>query len=282
MKGKAKPKRVKSHALKWGRELRRFRSSSGRTQAQVAARLHLSGTMVSGFEAGYNWPSREQAATMDSFVNANGTLLELWVKLSNRELYPTFLADLVKAEPLAVTIKEFQPLVVSGLLQTKAYARSLARANSRYAPPAQIEEIVEGRMRRQEIWERPNPPKMLSILNEAVLMAPTGGVSVMVEQLSKLIEMVESHRLVLQVVPLRTSFHPGHTGMFVLMTFHDQPDCLYMEDAMSGGMHHGAELEEAREMLGELQGVAWSPEISLERLRTIWKGFRDGTSEELA
>ena len=134
-----------------------------------------------------------------------------------------------------------------------------------------VEEIVEGRMRRQRIWDRPDPPKVHSIVNEAVLLAPTGGVEVMVEQLDKLIELVESHRLGLQIVPLKTGFHPGHTGMLVLMSFNSQPDTLYLENALSGSMYHGPEVEEAHELFGELLGVAWSPEVSLERLRTIRK-----------
>ncbi|WP_285730235.1 helix-turn-helix transcriptional regulator [Nocardiopsis sp. ATB16-24] len=275
-------KKVKPHAKKWGTELKKYRTSASRTQAQVASRIQATGTLISGFESGTHWPSRDKVNLIDDFLGADGKLVELWVKLSNRESYPSFLSELVKAEPAATHIREFHPLVISGLLQTRAYARSLARASNRFAPPEAVEEIVEGRMRRQRIWDRPDPPRVHSIVNEAVLLAPTGGVEVMVEQLNKLIELVESHRLGLQIVPLKTGFHPGHTGMLVLMSFDGQPDALYLENALSGSMYHGPEVEEAHELFGELLGVAWSPEVSLERLRTIRKEFRDGTHQGMA
>jgi transcriptional regulator with XRE-family HTH domain len=283
MKGEVVVKRkVKPHAQRWGAELRKYRSAVGRTQKQVAKQIQATGTLISGFESGTHWPSRDKVVVIDGFLEADGQLLDLWVRLTNREAYPSFLGELVKAEPLAVLIREFQPLVISGLLQTRSYARSLVRASNRLATSDEVEEVVEARMKRQRLWEAPRPPKMLSVINEAVLLAPTGGVAVMVEQLDRLVEMVESHRVGLQIVPLSTSFHPGHTGMVVLLGFENQPEALYMEDALSGSMRHGPEVDEARTLFGELQGVAWSPEVSLERLRAIRKGFLDGTYEGLA
>lgn len=275
-------KQVKPHAKKWGTELKKYRTAASRTQAQVASRIQSTGTLISGFESGTHWPSRDKVNVIHDFLGTDGKLIELWVRLSNRESYPSFLSELVKAEPAATRIREFHPLVVSGLLQTRAYARSLARASNRFASPEEVEEMVEGRMRRQRIWDRTDPPRIHSIVNESVLLAPTGGVETMVEQLDKLIELADSHRLGLQIVPWQTGFHPGHTGMLVLMSFDDQPDALYLENALSGSMYQGPEVDKAHELFGELLGVAWSPEVSLERLRRMRKELRDGTHQKMA
>ena len=276
-------RKVRPHAQRFGIELKKHRALRSRTQAHVANQLHVTDGLISGFEKGTHWPSQDKVQSMDKFLEAGGRLVELWVNLSNGSVYPDWLSELVKAEKVATAVKGWQPLAISGLLQTKDYARALVRATNRLASMEQVEEVVAGRMSRQSLWEQTNHPKVFAIINEPVLLPPTGSARIMVEQITRLVEMVESYRLVLQIVPIRTRFHPGHTGMFVLLSFTDRPDALYMEDASSGTMHHDPEkMEEMRSTFGNLQGVAWSPEDSLRRLHEIRKDHQHEADQRLA
>lgn len=240
--------------------------------------MRVSGGLISGFECGTHWPSPDKVKKADDFLEAGGRLADLWYSLANGQVYPNWMSELVQAETVASRIRTFEPLVVPGLLQTQAYANTLVRAANPLAPSQKVTETVTGRLKRQRLWDAPEPPQMLTVINESVLLTPTGGAEVMVEQLSRLIEMVESHRTGIQIVPLKTRFHPGSTGTFVLLGFLDRPDALYVEDAFSGRMVHGEEpVEQAQELFGYLQSVAVSLDRSLERLREMKRGYEDGS-----
>jgi len=101
-------------------------------------------------------------------------------------------------------------------------------------------------------------------------------------QLEHLISQVEKHRIRLQVIPADTRLHPGLAGMFLLLSFRDRADVLYVENAVSGTMIHEPDQVRRMSMLfGDLQAVALSPERSLNRLNEIRRQFR-GTPEAVA
>ncbi|MEV2277084.1 helix-turn-helix transcriptional regulator [Nocardiopsis sp. NPDC049922] len=269
---------VRPHALRWGTELRKYRTTRGKTQVQVARHIRVSGGLVSGFEVGTHWPSLDKVEATDTYLRAGGKLLELWVELTNSQAYPDWLGVLVKAEKVTTRIRSFEALAVPGLVQTESYAKALVRASNPLETSEKVTEMVAGRLKRQRLWDMPEAPQMLTVINEWVLLSPTGGAQVMVEQIDRLIELVESHKIALQVVPLDTRFHPGSTGSFVLLSFRDRPDALYVEDAFTGRMvHEAGKVEQAQDAFGHLQGVAHSLDRSLKRLYEVKRSHQDGS-----
>jgi Domain of unknown function (DUF5753) len=69
-------------------------------------------------------------------------------------------------EQAATAILQYQSLVVPGLLQTPEYAREVL--GFRHPPPA-AEQILELRLRRQELLSKPSCPKIRIVLDEFVL-----------------------------------------------------------------------------------------------------------------
>lgn len=277
-------RQVKAEGIRFGTELRRIRLNTGLTQSQLAKSVNISTSLVSCFERGTHWPRRDTAESLDRETKASGQLLKLWVELSNRQAYPDWLGELVEAEPQATLIREHAPLVIPGLLQTQEYAHAVVSAANGLAAPAKIDEMVTTRLRRQRLWENPEPPRMMAIINEAVLLTPTGGAEVMESQLEHLVTVVKSHRIRLQVVPLGSTQNPGLAGLFTVLSFRSRADALYVEDAVSGTMIHGLDQVKQMAMLfGDLQAVALSPERSLQRLQEIKEGgFRSGTHQGVA
>ncbi|MCY9783385.1 helix-turn-helix domain-containing protein [Nocardiopsis sp. EMB25] len=270
-------RKVRPHALRWGTELRKFRNQAGKTQSWLARQMTCSNGLVCGFEQGTHWPSKAMAAELDKLVQANGDLFGLWLRLSEKRAYPEWMSERVQAEPKATLVREFEPVGLSGLLQTEAYARTMLKAGNSFAASREIDELVEGRMRRQAIWEGPASPRMVAIYNEMVLTVPTGGARVMSDQLNRLIEMVEADTIRLHVIPADTEHHP-FISSFTLLSFSDQPDALYVEDAVSGRMI--TEVEHVQRMdrvFSELLGVALSPEKSLKALYEYRRTFDHGT-----
>ncbi|MCK9873695.1 helix-turn-helix domain-containing protein [Nocardiopsis dassonvillei] len=269
-------RQVKPHAKEWGAELRRFRSVSGKTQKSLSVYLTCSDSLISGFEKGTYWPSRDMAAQLDALVGAGGELVQLWERLSNKQAYPEWLSERVKAEPRAALIREFETVVIPGLFQTESYAHTLIRANNPLESDEKITELVEGRMGRQLLWKSPRPPRMVLILNEAALTACIGGVEVMVSQLDRLVGMIETNMVRLHIIPADTE-QPPSTSSFSLLTFEDRHDTLYVEDAVSGSMVTDQKVVRRFDRLfGDLQGAALSAEKSLKRLYEIRRESQDG------
>lgn len=135
----------------------------------------------------------------------------------------------VGLEAEASSIDTFEPLVIPGLLQTSAYTTELIRAS--LADPAEIDKRVEARMRRQEILQRPNPPRYRAIIDEAALLRPVGDTKVMRDQLRKLIDTHPLEHMTIQVIPMSAGPHIGLWGQFVILGFPDSTDqdVVYIE-----------------------------------------------------
>ncbi|WP_017601526.1 helix-turn-helix domain-containing protein [Nocardiopsis lucentensis] len=270
-------RKVRPHALQWGIELRKFRNQAGKTQSWLAKQVTCSNGLVCGFEQGTHWPSKAMAAELDKLVQANGDLFRLWLRLSEKRAYPDWLSELVKAEPRSTLMRKFDTTVVHGLLQTEGYARTLIEANNSLAPSRVIDELVAGRMNRQKLWELPDPPCMILIVNEAVLNCSIGGPETMVDQLAKLIDMVEAKRIRVHVIPADTEKPPSTTS-FTLLGFEDQPDVLYVEDGVSGRMiNDQADVRGMDRVFSDLLGVSLSPEKSLKALYEFRRKHQDDT-----
>ena len=87
-------------------------------------------------------------------------------------------------------------------------------------------------MERQRILDRPNPPRLSLVVDEAGLVRPVGGPAVMRTQLSRLIKLAGQPAITVQVLPLRAGPHPAMFGMFQLLQFAatELPDLVYGEN----------------------------------------------------
>ena len=93
--------------------------------------------------------------------------------------------------------------VVTGLLQTEAYARHIISSYSRVEPmpPGMIGRMVKVRMRRQQVLSREDL-QLSVVLDESVLKRRIGDESVMYEQLQRLVQEADRPNLTLQILPL--------------------------------------------------------------------------------
>ncbi|MEZ0076479.1 DNA-binding XRE family transcriptional regulator [Planotetraspora sp. GP83] len=207
----------------WGRELRHYRQEAKLTQAQLAQKVHFSESLISGIETGQLPASPEFAQSCDDALTTGGALHRLldWRK---GQVFPSWFGKWRDKEQVATTLRTYEPLVIPGLLQTKAYARVLLRGN---------EAAVTARLDRQLILTRedPQPPTFRCVIDEAVLYRPMGGPEVMRGQLHHLISMAGS-RLSVQIVP--QGMHSGLLGGFVIATLDGGSDVLYAETAVRG------------------------------------------------
>jgi transcriptional regulator with XRE-family HTH domain len=220
----------------FGEELRRLRLAAGiSSQEELAARLGYERTVVAKAESGHRPPSPDVAeayARMFPGFNAlveNG-LIERWAAhvRKNGGSFPRQFVPWVDAEKDATALFYWAPILVPGVLQTEAYARTTLACVS--DENESLEARLAGRMERQQILTRPNPPLVSVVMSEAVLHRCVGGAAVMREQLIHLAEIGERlPKVTVQVIPAEVATHAGLEGAGSIAEREGSPTVVHME-----------------------------------------------------
>jgi hypothetical protein len=136
----------------------------------------------------------------------------------------------LKWESALVARREFETLLVPGLLQTAEYARALVNGINPQLAEDDVERRIAARMARQQILTRAKPPFFHVILDAGVLERPVGGPRVMRNQLRRLVEAAEVPHVRIQVLPKSVGASPALEGPFSILSLPDPiPDVGYTE-----------------------------------------------------
>jgi transcriptional regulator with XRE-family HTH domain len=257
-----------------GSQLRRLREAAGITPEQAGYAIRASRSKISRLENGrVKLKSRDMADLLtmygvtDAELRSNFLALvgqsntpDWWRKYS--DILPNWFEAYVGLEAAAATIRSFEVQFVHGLFQTEDYARALTRLRRKTAPDAEIERRVALRLKRQDLLSRPDPPKIWSVMDEAVLRRPVGGPAVMRAQFRHLIEVAELPHVTLQIVPFSSGAHAGESGSFTVLRFEerDLPDVVYLEQ-LTGATYldQRADVEHYLQVVDELSSEALTP-----------------------
>ncbi|KOX03638.1 XRE family transcriptional regulator [Streptomyces sp. NRRL B-3648] len=228
-----------------GQELRRLRELKGMTAEEVAERLLVSQSKISRLENGRRSISQrdvrdlcgvyevEDQRIVDSLMEmARDSRQQGWWHTFGDIPYSVYIGLETDAESLRV----YEPQLVTGLLQTRAYAEALVQGALPETSTAEIEKRVQVRMRRQErITAESNPLRLWVVLDEAALRRLVGSKPVMREQLEHLIEMSQLPHVTVQVLPFEVGAHPGLNGQYAILEFADAADSsvVYLEGVTS-------------------------------------------------
>lgn len=241
--------KVQGSAIQRGRltrELRRIRKDAGMTQEQVAAEIEWSLSKLIRIEGGgvgisvsdlrsllalYQITDEQQVEELVDLARA--ARQRSWFT-AYREITSSQYVTFVGYEAAASVVRQFEPTIIPGQLQTEDYARAVTLE---YAAD-RVDKLVEIRMRRQELLEEPRQ-QFYFILDEAVIRrqvgAPTNP-SIMRWQLRKLVETARQPNITIEVVPFTAGVHPGMKGPFTVLEFPgDDEDVLYLENTRGGG-----------------------------------------------
>jgi transcriptional regulator with XRE-family HTH domain len=256
-----------------GGQLRRLREGAGMTPEQAGYEIRASRSKISRLENGrvklksrdvtdlltlYGVTDEDTRSKFLALVRQSNTE-DWWRKYS--DILPDWFETYVGLEAAAATIRSFEVQFVHGLFQTEDYARAVL--GRRTAPPKEVERRVALRLKRQDLLSRPNPPRIWSVMDEAVLRRPVGGRAVMRAQFRHLIEVAEFPRVTLQVVPFASGSHAGESGSFTVLRFEerDLPDVVYLEQ-LTGAIYldQRADVERYLEVVNELSTEALTPD----------------------
>jgi len=223
-----------------GALLRALRNARGMTVEQVAAELLCSPSKVSRMETGQRGATardirdlcdlygvsdpaeRERLATLA----AEGKKQGWWQSYELVDDFTTY----VGLEQAALSMKHFSCLTVNGLVQTPAYARAMHVVGFEDFTSARIEELLEVRMRRQQLLDRQPPLQLHLVFDEAMLHRVVGGPAVMTEQLEHLVGLARSTNITIQVIPSSYGAHPAMDSNFTILEFDQSaPNVVYVE-----------------------------------------------------
>lgn len=261
-----------------GAELRRFRESAGLTIDQVAERLNCSTSKISRLETGQTGSSPRDVRDMLALYQVGDVELEELVEVAREtrqrgwwQPYGSLLTSaFIAFESAAQWIRSYEAQCVPGLLQTEEYARCLIGAG-RLDTPEQIDNRVRVRMARHALLTQDDPAEFWCVLDEAALLRPVGGGTVMRRQLEHMATVSELPNVTLQVLPLKVGAHAAMEGSFVMLRFPDpDPDTVYVTMATGGVFQEKPhELSRYAIIFDRLAEAALTPGESAALVRTL-------------
>jgi transcriptional regulator with XRE-family HTH domain len=227
-------------------ELRALRKEADLTQRDVAHALDWSPSKLIRIENGdvritptdlrallghYGVRDSERIDEMVGIARASRK--DSWADFKNVHTQPwlTFLAY----ESSASLIRDYESTYVPGILQTEEYA--LAAYTALGLDKETAERRWEGRLRRQELHERADPPQMFFVLDEAVIRRQIGGSRVMRRQMDQLKQLSTLPHVSMRVIPFEVGAYLSIGEPFILLEFRDarDDDILHIETPGPGG-----------------------------------------------
>jgi transcriptional regulator with XRE-family HTH domain len=240
-------------------ELRGIRESRGKSEYTVAAALKWSPSKISRYErARTGLQPREVEKLLDYYQIAGPRrtlLLGLAEDAAQKGWWEQF-ADSLSAdyqqfiglEHEASSIAVWHVDVVTGLLQTEAYARHIISSYSRVEPiaPGMIERLVRVRMQRQEVLNRDPELQLSVVLDESVLTRRIGNDMAMYEQLQRLVREAERPNITVRILPLDAQ-HTVFGESFVIFQFGPDSEAMLQDVVCAEHLRSGFSVEGERE-----------------------------------
>jgi transcriptional regulator with XRE-family HTH domain len=225
--------------------LRQLRTEAALTQEQVAGEMDWSLSKVIRIETGavsvsvndvralltlYSVTDRARA---DGIIELARVARQRPWWYAYREHYSPAFQSYLDLEAGAAVLKFFHPAMIPGLLQTEDYARAAIVATAfGHEADERVDLDVDVRQRRQRaIFDQPNPPRIVVVLEEPALRRPLGGTATMRGQLRRLLEVQELPHAALHVLPFTADVVGGSFGQFIILEFDDEddPPAVYLD-----------------------------------------------------
>ncbi|MFE4666331.1 helix-turn-helix domain-containing protein [Streptomyces sp. NPDC056716] len=267
----------------YGAELRFKREQAGLTLEQLMEGSYRAISFLSQIERGERRMPLDLARHVDKKLGTDGFFERRCEDAAKaRQVgHAWYYADIPDMEKQALTLEEWGPFTVPGLLQTGAYYRGRMSYGDPEAAPEDVEQRVHARLKRAELWTRDDRPTYWGIVNESVIRKSPLPAAVMGEQVEHILDVMRSTRSIFQVVPETTPWHPLAYGMAKIMTFGDAPPTVYTEGDWTGHLvDYPANVAQYRRRYDLLRAVALSPEASLELLADAARTYRHEAQQE--
>ncbi|OLR91221.1 hypothetical protein BJP25_31530 [Actinokineospora bangkokensis] len=223
-----------------GEELRAHREAAGLSLAAVTGLVGISTSKLSRMENGRRPQRLADIGALLTAYRVPGARQEELVALAEAAGAP-----LVRPEPVAgrtstlrvleakaAMLVDVAPALVPALLQTVPYAQAVLR-EVHMLDDARVEEYTAGRIHRQAVLRRADPPRFFAIVRESALRTVVGGAEVLRGQLRYLLEAGAKENVSVRVLPDGDHGHPALAGPFQRLQF-DRGRAVVVLEARDG------------------------------------------------
>lgn len=272
-----------------GQRLRAMRTGADMTVAEAAEQVGISTSKLTKIELAQLSATRDDVLKLlDTYGEAGPdqqALLLTMVREGNRKewwegrrtLHPKF-GSYLGLESVATTLQAYETTLVHGLLQTPDYARAMLRAARPELLEHEIDQLVQFRLRRQQVLTRADPPPLTlwSVMDEAVLRRQVGGRETMHAQLQRLITASERPNVTLLVMPNELGAHPGLDGPMSILQFETGTRPVVYVEGQAGNlyMEKDDDLRRCQQTMNHILAAAPGPDQSLALIRQIAKEIK--------
>jgi transcriptional regulator with XRE-family HTH domain len=172
----------------------------------------------------------------------------------------------------AARISVYMPLVIPGLLQTRAYAQALLAVGP--TSPQWRERALAARMRRQQILDRADgtAPRLVAVLTEASLMYRWGSQQDRRAQVEHLAAMSRRRSVEVRLLRFADGPHPGMISPFNIFDFPDDEDpaVVYLEtDTGIQEVTKADDVEAYKQTFARIRDAALAPAATRTYLDTL-------------
>ncbi|MFC5752086.1 helix-turn-helix domain-containing protein [Actinomadura rugatobispora] len=222
-------------------ELRALRLAHQLSQDEVARELDVSSNKIVRIENAQSSVSTSDLKQLLSLFQVDADtrdrLLDLGRDARKRGGWWSAYHDLlpgpyVQLEAAAAEIRNYQPTLLPGLLQTPEYMRSLMHSTGSALAVEEAERRITARLQRQARLTSADPLVLHALIDEAALRRTAGQPQIAGDQFRHLIEMAALDNVHLRVVPYTAGLYPSAGHPFVILGFPEpvDPDVVLVEN----------------------------------------------------
>lgn len=208
-------------------ELRRLRRERKWTLERLAMELHVSKSLVTGFESGKHVPMPDIARALDNLYRTGEQIQKMSAE-AHTDRRP-WLRSWRETELRATLLRSWEPNLIPALLQTEAYARAILSLTN---PARDVDGLVAARLEHAAAVASREIRRRFVIAEAALRRVPA---EIRREQVELLLEASRLDGVSLRVLPIeRDGLHAGAEGPIALAVLPDGRRLGYVDDALRG------------------------------------------------
>lgn len=218
---------------RFAEELRQLRSERGLSLRKLGEVLGWDWSLFSKMEKGETLGGPEVIQALDQYYGTQKLLLALWELAAGDPTQPqTDYRQYFEMEAEAVSVWGYAAVLMPGLLQTEAYARTLMEKGTHEGD--ELTRLVEARLRRQELLTGADALSFRTILSETVLRTPLPNQAQWQEQLEHLLAVGDRRNITIQVVPHSAGLNALNSTDVTFLRLPDGRVAAWVESGFTG------------------------------------------------
>jgi hypothetical protein len=271
MTGKSSGNPAFSH---FGKQVKKERLARGWGLDELSRRTGLNPGHLSRIENGRRPPTEAVADACDAvFPERRGWFREYFE--DSRTWMPPGFRSWPEYEDRAARLSDWSPGVVTGMLQTEGYARSMLSTLPGATAEAVAARLANRMERQRRVLYRDAPPSACYIVDHTALYRYVGSAEVMAAQMGRLLEVAAMPSVTLQVLPAMA--HPATQSGFMVVE-----GAAYAEHVAGGYVYTDEEtVSGLAQLFDTLRGECYRVSESLAiigKAGELWTGASQATA----